>query len=74
MADSKDLRISISLNGDPLEVPAGVTVHSLLEHLRIEPSRVAVERNRVIVRRPDWASTPVLDGDQIEIVQFVGGG
>jgi sulfur carrier protein len=46
----------------------------LLAELGIASDRVAVELNRAIVRKPQWEATPVLDGAQLEIVQFVGGG
>jgi thiamine biosynthesis protein ThiS len=66
--------IQIVLNGDPKQVPAGLTVLGLLRALSIEPARVAVELNRSIVRKPDWETTQVGPGSQIEVVQFVGGG
>lgn len=66
--------ISVTVNGDRREVPAGLTLLTLLEELSIDPQRVAIEFNREIVRQPGWASTPVEAGSQIEIVQFVGGG
>ena len=66
--------ISIVLNGEPAAVPPGLTVSGLLAHLRVDASRVAVELNREIVRKTSWESTPVEDGANVEIVQFVGGG
>ena len=66
--------ITVSVNGESRSVPAGLTVSDLLSWLEIEPDRVAVELNRAIVRQPSWGSTPVSDGAQLEIVQFVGGG
>ncbi len=69
-----DARITITLNGNRSEVPAGLTVSGLLEHLKIDPSRVAVELNREIVRKTAWRATRVDDGANVEIVQFVGGG
>ncbi len=66
--------VKIVLNGEPREVPAGLHLLGLLEHLGFDPSRVAVEMNLEIVRRPDWPATPVPDGAAIEVVQFVGGG
>ena len=66
--------IEITVNGVPRQVPGDVTVLGLLEFLAVEPSRVAVERNRLIVRRPAWLETRIEQGDQVEIVQFVGGG
>jgi thiamine biosynthesis protein ThiS len=67
-------KIPILLNGQFAEVPAGLSVAALLDHLGIEPSRVAVELNRQIVRKPAWTTAQVQDGAQVEIVQFVGGG
>ncbi len=66
--------IEIVLNGDAIKAPAGLDIPGLLKHLGIDPTRVAVERNRGIVRKPDWNSTTICSGDEIEIVQFVGGG
>ena len=66
--------IEIVVNGEPRTVPLGLKLDSLLEHLEIPAARVAVERNRVIVRKADWGATEVLNGDQLEIVWFVGGG
>jgi thiamine biosynthesis protein ThiS len=55
-------------------VPDGCTVAGLLVHVHLEPARVAVERNQDIVPRATWNATTLDDGDQIEIVTFVGGG
>lgn len=66
--------IQIVVNGEPREVPAGQRLPDLLRHLAVDPSRVAVELNRRIVRKNDWAETLVEDGARLEIVQFVGGG
>lgn len=66
--------IRIVLNGEPSDEPAGQTVADLLQRLKTPAFGVAVERNRQVVRRADHATTPVLEGDHIEIVTFVGGG
>ena len=66
--------IRIQLNGDPRELPEPFRVDAMLTHLGLDPRAVAVERNRAVVRRADYAVTPVLDGDEIEVVAFVGGG
>jgi thiamine biosynthesis protein ThiS len=66
--------IEVVVNGETRRAPRGCNVLGLLEALGVVPDRVAVELNRAIVRRPDWESTPVESGAQIEIVQFVGGG
>jgi sulfur carrier protein len=62
------------LNGDPYELPGGQTVADLLARLEIDPRRVAVERNFLVLKRDRYATTIVESGDQIEIVNFVGGG
>ncbi len=67
-------QIEIVVNGKPVRVSAGLSVAGLLEQLRVEGGRVAVELNRAIVRREAWAGTPVEGGAAVEIVQFVGGG
>jgi thiazole synthase len=66
--------LRIRLNGDPLEIAGPKTVLQLLEDLGIDPRRVAVEQNLTIVKRDRYASAPIADGDEIEIVNFVGGG
>lgn len=66
--------VQIVLNGEPREVPAGLTLESLLVWLQMDPSRVAVEFNGLIVRKPAWHSTEVAAGSQVEVVWFVGGG
>jgi thiamine biosynthesis protein ThiS len=64
----------ITLNGDPYEVDAPLTVAELLARLEIDSRRVAVEHNLVVVKRAAFDATLVGDGDQVEIVNFVGGG
>ena len=64
----------ISINGERRHVPAGLSLIELLAHLGIGADRVAIELNRSIVRKRDWALTGVPPSAQIEIVEFVGGG
>ena len=66
--------ITIHLNGQPQEVPEGLTLAALLAWLKLPTDRVAVERNREIVPRDRWAQTSVLPQDHLEVVHFVGGG
>ena len=66
--------MTIALNGDPFTTPGPLTVTELLAHLQIDPRSVAVERNFVVIKRDAYPTTPIADGDQIEIVNFVGGG
>jgi sulfur carrier protein len=64
----------IQVNGDPREAPERLTVRELLDLLGIADQPVAVERNAQIVARAEHATTPLQEGDSVEIVQFVGGG
>ncbi len=65
--------ISITLNGEPRQTIA-TTIAALVRELDLAPEKVAVERNREIVRRSTLEEAPVADGDTLEIVHFVGGG
>jgi sulfur carrier protein len=64
----------VKINGDPREVPDGVTVVALLDHLKMRSDRVAIERNLNILPRSLWNETQVQPNDSFEIVHFVGGG
>ncbi|HRE45019.1 MAG TPA: sulfur carrier protein ThiS [Terricaulis sp.] len=64
----------LTVNGEMREVPDKATIAELLASLEIEGRRVAVEHNREIAPRSAWAETALAEGDQLEIVQFVGGG
>lgn len=66
--------IAILCNGEPLELPAGSTVADLLGRHGLKPEQVAVERNKAIVRRADYAATQLAEGDAVEVVTFLGGG
>jgi thiamine biosynthesis protein ThiS len=66
--------LKIRVNGDDMDVAGPLTVSALLAHLNIDPRRVAVEHNVVVVKRSAYDTTVVGEGDEIEIVNFVGGG
>ena len=66
--------LMIRLNGAPHELTDRMPVSSLLDALGIDPRRVAVEHNRRVVPRAEYAATVVGEGDEVEIVNFVGGG
>ena len=66
--------MKVTINGEPREIPDMISVAGLLQHLRMESGRVAIERNRDILPRTEWQETRVQPGDAFEIVQFVGGG
>lgn len=66
--------MTITLNGDPHELEGPLTVGALLVRLDIDPRRVAVEHNLVVLKRAAFDQTLVNPGDRIEVVNFVGGG
>jgi len=72
MSDLQSLGISV--NGEPRRVPSGLSIAEMLNELGLDPLRVAVERNLAIVARSTLGQVKVEDGDQYEVVHFVGGG
>ena len=66
--------LHIQVNGEDRTVPEDATLASLVETLGLDPRKVAIERNLEIVPKSLHPTTPLTDGDRIEIVQFVGGG
>ncbi|MEO1498627.1 MAG: sulfur carrier protein ThiS [Planctomycetota bacterium] len=66
--------MTIHVNGEPRDAPDGATIATLLEELDVRMSGVAVERNLTVVPRADHATTPLAEGDRLEIVTLVGGG
>lgn len=66
--------VKVRVNGDERDVPAGLTVAGLLEHLGLHPRMVVVERNGDILRRDGLEGVAVEPGDAYELVHFVGGG
>src|SRR5436190_11431044 len=68
------MTIEIRLNGETQQIPASLSIVQLLDHFDLPKERVAVERNRSIVPKPQWESVSVGQGDELEVVHFVGGG
>ena len=66
--------MKIRLNGEPFDIDGEPTVSQLLSRLDIDSRRVAVEHNLIVLKRHLFDSTRVREGDEIEIVNFVGGG
>ena len=66
--------MKVIINGTMNDIPDGLTVRGLIEHLGLTAGPVAVERNREVVPRAEHAVTRVADGDVLELVHFVGGG
>lgn len=73
MTPSSPSAIPVTINGEPREVPAGLTVSGLLRHLGV-PANAAVERNLELVPRAQHPATAVEAGDTFEVVHLVGGG
>jgi thiamine biosynthesis protein ThiS len=65
--------VKIRVNGDEREVPEGQTLRALVESHNLKPEKVAIELNRRLARA-DKYDLPLKDGDEVEIVTFVGGG
>jgi sulfur carrier protein len=66
--------MTITLNGDPHDLPGPLSIADLLARLQIDGRRVAVELNLVVVKRALFDATIVREGDHVEVVNFVGGG
>ncbi len=66
--------MNITLNGEKREVPDGITVPGLLDFLKIQHQRVAIELNREIVKKDAYGTRVIKEGDSIEVVSFMQGG
>lgn len=66
--------IPVVINAESREVPENLTLKELVRFLNLKEEWVAIERNREIIQRGAWEQVRVVAGDQLEIVQFVGGG
>jgi thiamine biosynthesis protein ThiS len=71
---SVDGSLGIRVNGEHRRVPGGVSIAAMLNQIGIDPAKGAVERNLAIVPRSSFGEVRVEDGDDYEIVHFVGGG
>ena len=67
-------QIGLTVNGDQMQVAAGLTLSQLILQLELDTRKVAVERNLEIVPRSTYDSTVLEAGDRLEIVHFIGGG
>ncbi len=66
--------MTIMLNGEERTLKEGTTVAELIAELGIKKRRIAVEVNRDIIPREEYATTELHPGDLVEVVHFVGGG
>ncbi len=74
MANRQQDHVLITVNGEQREFRGARTAHDLLTTLKLDPAKVALERNREIVPRSAYATTRISNGDVLEIVHFIGGG
>ena len=65
--------MTVKVNGDARDLPEGETVRALVARYKLTPEKVAIELNRRLVRAEKY-DTPLKEGDEVEIVTFVGGG
>jgi len=65
--------MQITVNGDARDIPEGETVRSLIARYNLTVDKVAIELNRRLLRSEKY-DTILQNGDQVEIVTFVGGG
>jgi len=66
--------LTLTLNGEPFELPAGSTLLDLVATLGRDPRTVAIERNGDLVPRAQFGEVALADGDRLEVVHFVQGG
>ena len=74
MSNTRREDMHITLNGKLESMEQTLTVEALLHRLKLDPKRVAVELNEDVVSRKLFSATRIHDGDQLEVVTFVGGG
>lgn len=70
----QNLTVNVIVNGEVRELKRGSDLADLLNSLAMPSQRIAVEVNKEVVRRAEWESRSLKDGDRVEIVHFVGGG
>jgi sulfur carrier protein len=66
--------VNVIVNGQPVELSDGATTAAAVQVLTSAPSGIAVAVNGAVVRRSEWESTPLTDGDQVEVLTAVQGG
>ena len=64
----------IQVNGQDHDLPGPTTLAGLVERLGLDARKIAIERNLEIVPRSTYGDTALMEGDKLEIVNFVGGG
>lgn len=69
-----DKVMEILINGEKKNLPQELNLTELLAHFELPSERVAVELNKEVVRKKDWETIKIADGDKLEVIHFVGGG
>jgi sulfur carrier protein len=67
-------KITIRLNGDPYVIEGDPRLTTLIEALKMKPTRIAAELNRSIIPRAEYSKITLREGDELELINFVGGG
>lgn len=68
------LAMRVKVNGQDAQLEAGMSLEHLLKSYRLKPEQVVIELNRKVPAKTAWAATYLQDGDEVEIVKFLGGG
>jgi thiamine biosynthesis protein ThiS len=66
--------MKLLINGETKEISGELNLTELLKHFSLPQERIAIELNKEVVRKKDWESIKVSDGDKLEVIHFVGGG
>jgi sulfur carrier protein len=66
--------MNLTINGKDMELPEAMTITAFLDDKNLQPRSVVVEVNRVIIERENFTSHILQDGDEVEIMRFIGGG
>lgn len=68
------MTITITINGEKHTLDAPQTATTLLQQLSLDPDKVAIEQNRTIISKSQYNNTNISEGDNLEIIHFIGGG
>ena len=64
----------VKINGEHAQLESGLSLEAMLKSYRLKPEQVVIELNRKVPPKGEWAATILQDGDEVEIVKFLGGG
>jgi thiamine biosynthesis protein ThiS len=64
----------VKVNGEEARLGAGISLQGLVASFRLKPEQVVIELNRKVPAKAAWATTFLAEGDEVEIVKFLGGG